>query len=382
MPTIFRNLVLLACGLVLGVALSEVALRYLALLNVPMGVPNLSGYGASIDKPEGRHFHSTNRYGYRTLDIAPDEVGRRKVVAVIGDSHTNGVGVNDDERLTERLQRSLDPGRKRLLFLNLGIPGSSFHSYLRLFDFAARYDPVLVLLVLYSGNDLVENVNGNDRAAPPEPAGNDFLLRRLRQLHIYHLVVQALRPAPPVTTLGAPPCQMPFSNNEYGAFQQQLQQSCAFMKTHAASWQRQVEQNSGSFLQDLGKSRVPVRMVVLPSKLLVEPEKAGAQSALISERWGLPLAELELISRNAHDLIVRDASRLMSCRAGEICVRDLLPALRQAAHGATLFYPRDWHLSPEGHSALHDAVLEDIRRALQNNDKASAKLPESAQGPK
>lgn len=382
MLTIVRNLVLLGCGLVLGVVLSEVALRTLPVLDVPAGVPHLSGYTSFIDGSDDRHFHSTNRYGYRTLDISPEEVGRRKVVAVIGDSHTNGVGVNDYQRVTELLQKSLDPDKKRFLFLNLGKPGSSFLSYLRMLDFASRYDPALVLFIVYSGNDLAESVHGSDRATPPEPAAHDFLLRRLRQLYIYHLVVQVLRPHSPETTLGSPPCQIPFSVDEYGAFQQQLQQTCALMKTHAATWQRHVEQDFGSFIRELGKSPTLVRIVVLPSKLLVEPEKARAQSARISERWGLPLAEVESISRMAHDLMVRDASRLMSCRAGEICVHDMLSPFTQAASRDTLFFPRDWHLSPKGHAALFDAVLEETRRALQIDRKASVKPPETSQGPR
>lgn len=110
---------------------------------------------------QGRHRHydfnvrySTNAFGFRgDFDTPPGPGGHR--YAVVGDSFTFGLGVNDGETFVSRLN-TLSEGRDR--YLNFGVPGySTDQEYLllrrRVFDFS----PHGVMLVTYLGNDLFDN---------------------------------------------------------------------------------------------------------------------------------------------------------------------------------------------------------------------------------
>lgn len=108
---------------------------------------------------EGEHRHHDFRARYRINgegfrhDPARPAARRGRVIAVLGDSFTFGLGVNDDETFVSRLNRD-GPHT----YLNLALPGSSTDQQaLLLEEVLPRYRPDEVWLVVYVGNDLLDN---------------------------------------------------------------------------------------------------------------------------------------------------------------------------------------------------------------------------------
>ena len=110
---------------------------------------------------QGNHRHhdfdvryTTNAYGFRGRFDAP---ASRKVrrYAVVGDSFTFGLGVNDDQTFVHLLNSRAGDGD---FHLNFAVPGfSTDQEYLlirrRVFDFT----PAVIMLITYLGNDLFDN---------------------------------------------------------------------------------------------------------------------------------------------------------------------------------------------------------------------------------
>ncbi len=158
---------LLLCSLSVALAGAELFLRYQkkSIQHSNDMDPGLVIYDTHLGwrlapRWQGRHRHhdfdvrySTNAYGFRGDFDAYG--GKSKRYAVVGDSFTFGLGVNDADTLVARLNAS-DPADR--LYLNFGVPGySTDQEYLllrrRVFDFG----PQVVILVVYLGNDLFDN---------------------------------------------------------------------------------------------------------------------------------------------------------------------------------------------------------------------------------
>jgi hypothetical protein len=107
----------------------------------------------------GRHRHhdfdvgySINAEGFRGW--FPPIDGARRRVAVLGDSFTFGLGVEDGETFVSRLNE-IDPGT---VYLNFGVPGYSTDQELQLLDPQVfRESPDSVWLAFYLGNDILDN---------------------------------------------------------------------------------------------------------------------------------------------------------------------------------------------------------------------------------
>jgi hypothetical protein len=110
---------------------------------------------------KGRHAHhdfdvaySINAWGFRGLD-ARDHRPPARSIAIVGDSFTFGIGVNDDEVFTQLLNRRL-LGSHRVY--NFSVPGYSTDQELLLAErqiLGTR--PDVLVLVVYLANDLFDN---------------------------------------------------------------------------------------------------------------------------------------------------------------------------------------------------------------------------------
>jgi hypothetical protein len=131
-------------------------------------------------------------------------------VAVLGDSFLIGFGVPDADLLTARLQRDFLPQTE---VLNFGVSGyGPLQEYLLLRDRALRFSPDVVVLMLYTGNDLDDLRDSGGfmsgyrrpraRVGPggsllieswpvPPPRAIDGFLYSLRRFELYHAVVRA-----------------------------------------------------------------------------------------------------------------------------------------------------------------------------------------------
>lgn len=192
------GLVLIAC--LIGLLLGEVALR-LAGVSYPvfdvydevLGVKLLPGKEGWYRK-EGEAYLEINRFGYRDVehDLTPPPDTFR--IAVLGNSFTEARQMPIEDTYWDRLGRALGtcPALAGLdvEVLNFGIGGYSTTQALLAYDLdARRFQPDLVLLGFFAGNDIRENsraltgpneswlsphpfhqlVDGKLTLSPPEP---------------------------------------------------------------------------------------------------------------------------------------------------------------------------------------------------------------------
>lgn len=100
--------------------------------------------------------YATNAYGYRGAPIATAKQPGEKRYAYLGDSFTFGMGVRDEETFTSILAQR---GNGKLRHLNFGVPGySTDQEVLFAEDRLERFEPDTVVLVVYLGNDLIDNL--------------------------------------------------------------------------------------------------------------------------------------------------------------------------------------------------------------------------------
>jgi hypothetical protein len=107
-----------------------------------------------------RHFdfevtYQTNRYGYRGQFPDASEAPNGYRHAVLGDSFTFGMGVDEHESFVALLNRQ-SKGSKR--YLNFGVPGFSTDQELLLLENRVlNFEPDAVTVIIYLGNDLLDN---------------------------------------------------------------------------------------------------------------------------------------------------------------------------------------------------------------------------------
>ncbi len=106
----------------------------------------------------GKHHHydydaayTVNREGFRGTDAQPQDVD----YAIIGDSFSFGLGVNDDETFTALLNSNSEVGR---VFRNYSVPGYSTDQQLLLLHRLKDAIRSEVILVVYLGNDIFDNM--------------------------------------------------------------------------------------------------------------------------------------------------------------------------------------------------------------------------------
>jgi hypothetical protein len=166
--TILAKLLLLLVGLCAGAALCELWLRVAGigypLLYVPdpfCGTRLMPGFSGWWQK-EGRAYIQINRFGFRHGDRGPEKPPGTFRVAVLGDSYIEAFQVPDDQTLCHVVERELVgcealTGRK-IEVLNFGVSGYGTAQQLRMLQhYVWDYEPDLVVLAFFPGNDLRNN---------------------------------------------------------------------------------------------------------------------------------------------------------------------------------------------------------------------------------
>lgn len=98
--------------------------------------------------------YRTNGQGFRNDSPDPAEL-HRPYTAVFGDSFTFGFGVGDDQTFVARLNAATDGPE---VFVNYGVPGYSTDQQVLLCErVLEKWRPSSVLLIVYLGNDLLDN---------------------------------------------------------------------------------------------------------------------------------------------------------------------------------------------------------------------------------
>ena len=156
----------------LGIALvSVVAALYLCewvlkLRGVPTKLAPQTSHPANYhevrDKLEFRFDFRTNSQGLRYSEIPFEKEPGSRRVFVVGDSFTEGLGVEASERFTDLLEREFGAANARVLFINGGLSGGGVVQYGRLFfDRGVKYQPDALMICLFA----------NDLAGMPDTGG-------------------------------------------------------------------------------------------------------------------------------------------------------------------------------------------------------------------
>lgn len=154
----------LGLGLVLALGVAEWALGiYFQRLQFQSMDPGLIRYHAQLGwslSPNwtGTHTHHDYTATYRTTAGAfqqqtPPAAGATPRIAVLGDSFTFGLGVEDDETFASLLN-----AQGVAAFENYGVPGTSTDQHLLLLrSLLGRTPPEVAVMVVYLPNDLLDN---------------------------------------------------------------------------------------------------------------------------------------------------------------------------------------------------------------------------------
>jgi hypothetical protein len=160
---------LVVLGLVLGLLVTEVGLRFISVgfdddFTVPdlqLGWslrPNFSGWTAE----ENRLYVHINSDGLRDREHSVTKSSNTVRVAVLGDSYMEAMNVPLDKTFSSFLEGNLnacvEPKGKRVEIINFGIAGYGTAQELLTFrHHAVNYNPDVVLLAFYTNNDVYNN---------------------------------------------------------------------------------------------------------------------------------------------------------------------------------------------------------------------------------
>lgn len=114
---------------------------------------------------EFEYIFTTNSHGLRNPEIPVKKPAGTTRVAIVGDSFVAGLGVADDQVFPRLLERRLaEPSdEENIQVLNLGRAGSSTIREADLYETVGReFEPDVVVLAVFLGNDLVEILEEHD----------------------------------------------------------------------------------------------------------------------------------------------------------------------------------------------------------------------------
>jgi len=328
------------------------------------------------------HFVTNNQALRRTGNTTFEKPAGVKRILALGDSHVDGV-VDNEESLTSLLEARLnaEAGKdgSRWQVLNAAVGSySPYQNYLWYRETGRRYAPDLVLLTFYLGNDLAELAtedrprlvkhNGEFVETAPQPGAVQTALVQeeglltlwdrtaTRRSYLYSYsksfakrLKSRIRDGSGAQDLAVEPI---------GSVAQSLGQ-VSWTKNH-----KDYSENLGIFRELLTRMRADVNrdggqlwLVLLPTRLHVEPELDRERISKMSKVLGLSSGDLEFEMRLTRDLANLGESL-------QVPVLDLGPAFR-AAHRREqqpLYYQMDWHLNSLGHKFAAEAIYAELQR--------------------
>lgn len=356
----------MAFSLVLSLVVAELCLRYQAkrVQTSDRLDPGLVEYDPSLGwrlaaNWRGRHRHydfdtsySTNDQGFRAMSHGSDALDESATrYAVVGDSFSFGLGVGDDETFVHRLD--VQAGAKAR-FLNYSVPGFSTDQQCLLIEQRVIYArPDVIMLVVYLGNDLMDNTLGYplqaDRAKPYFVTGPDglVLMHDPVPLTIKPADQRQIKPADLVVGPIAP---------RSGFFPR---------------WLRSLELTQLFGLESPLPDDLPDRMSRRVPQMLDLYTRIVERVGLLCERQDIELIiallpgrsyvlRPESLSAKVQEYL---RSEVMRSHAGSsLRVIDLASALRSSTepgHNAW-YFPYEGHLTPEGHRVVANLISNEL----------------------
>ena len=331
----------------------------------------------------------TNNLGLRrNSDTVAQKTSNLFRVLVLGDSQTDGY-VDNEESFCQLLEQSLStqlaPFGQRAEVLNAGVVGySPAQEFLWYQQHGTELEPDLVLVIFYTGNDVVELRDPSKPTVDPirgeaiPPAEEDSprsvagpgrfttpsFLDNIQVIALVRYAIQIGPLAKPWRRLG-----LPGHLSEVGGFPvdkviQVLRacHGCLWQNLRQAVYARRHPERSREDLRKVGDiflrlnqdilghgSRMAV--TVLPSRARVEPLWANPELNKAAALFGMEEFDFAFEEEVSSTLV----SHLASVQIPAILLKEPLIA---ATEIGPLYYNQDWHLTPLGHQIVANALEE------------------------
>ena len=120
-----------------------------------LGWKNKSNYSGIFKRQEFEYKVNINSEGMRYKEIQKEKSKDKKRIAVMGDSFTWGVGVEDSDRFTEIVEKN---NTSNYEVLNFGVSGYGPLRFFLQLDKVLEFNPDIILLTFCLGNDFADNV--------------------------------------------------------------------------------------------------------------------------------------------------------------------------------------------------------------------------------
>ena len=272
--------------------------------------------------------------------IGPKAPNERRIV-VLGDSLVLSVQVPFAETFCERLEAKLNAAypAQRWRVINAGVQGyGPVHEWLFFNSVASAFEPDVVLIGVFVGNDAVEANDTEDwlAAGRSTTAGTEAALNVVRRIVRTSVVLQLLRvrwdqlrsrfasaaPERPVSSyLADPPPYI----------------------AHGLEVSRRAFEQIATRAHALGARPA---LILFPARFQTDDGDYG---------------RLDAIVRHAGGVLVRNAAtdRFKSALAPlNLPTLDLLPVLERQPNRINLFFQRTIHFTPRGHEVVTDALFD------------------------
>ena len=297
---------------------------------------------------EGESDIRINRFGFRDENWSVNADDETVRVAVLGDSFVAAHEVDEDERFTELLEEELDSATNsaRVNVMNFGVRGYGTAQELMTYRHVVRdFDPDVVLLAVFTGNDIVNNCRAlqgaakrpyfdlrNDRLVLDETFRTDVKVRSRRVLQTLSTHSRAVQVIHRVGCLLMGKRAHHQGRLHQRLFQAGLKKSCwveheLYLEPVNGVWQRawRVTEHLIARLRDeVERDGAELRVVVLSNPCQVHPDEAF-RTALCDA------AEID-------NLFYPDRRLRQMCREEDIDILALAPKMQRQADETGVWY--------------------------------------------
>ncbi len=336
---------------------AEVALRRCHLVRIN---PWIAGFTGRANSSDGRGYYDyhCNRETFRSREF-DDLPARGMRLVVLGDSNAWGSGVDDTERFGNLLADGLTSQGLPTAVWTLAWPGTTFRDFQLQFNRARNLAPDLVIIVGTAGNDVAETMYPPSTPRGWSPRPELGLLGSLRTLHVYHLLALASHrheSSEVRGSFGHGPCSISRQDPSGIAYTQALQQVCDLADvTRAEHAVTATLRDVQALATQIGNSGARYLFLEVPSRLRTPCADDDFTTAMLRAR-SLDLSESTRIETRFTDEL--------ASQVGASNRLDLLPLL--ASTCSTSYFPKDWHLSSQGHRVLASTLLPIVEQLAQN----------------
>lgn len=318
-----------------------------------------------------------NSHGFRDKERRFERRSNVPRIVALGDSLTYGAGVQYDETFVALLEGGLQVRFPGAEVINLGVPGWELPQEFHLLkDYGVRFQPDLVLLNLFVGND-IEKRRGAFREEPFVVAGRSFYVHTTgNRWHdtlgqdrwfLYHnlnylgtmlgLHIRRWIGDDEPRTDFEPPLR-----TRTGYLKELDERTDIYLKEYLAdtqvSWDR-AKKTLNEIREFLAQTDIRFLIVLIPDHIQVDQVLQSEYLRAIG------------VSRDRYDF--RKPQRLLQewCHSAAVPCANLLPVLTQDSEPARLYFLTDLHWTADGHRVaatyLTPLVSDELAGLIRTN---------------